>query len=124
MPSRLLIIDDEAPFVEAVSNFLVRHCGYTVDTAFNGLQAIQRIKEGHPALAIMDLKLPDLSAEEFIQQVHEMSPQTKLIIVTAYRDEATQERFRQKPGVVGYLLKPPSLLDLKKRIREALEGSP
>lgn len=124
MPLKLLVIDDEKLFVRAVSGFLSRHCGYTVETACNGLQAVQRIEEGQPALAIMDLKLPDVSAEEVIRQLHQRSPQTKVIIVTAYRDEPTQERFLQKPGVVGYLFKPPSLLELKQRIAAALGHSP
>lgn len=118
---KLLVVDDEAPFVRTVSDFLSRVCGYKVSVAFDGRQASQRLKEDQPAIALLDLKLPDFNGQDLIRQAQQVSPHTKIIVLTAYRDEALQDRLLKEPGVVGFMFKPlSSLLDLEKKIKEAL----
>ena len=123
MPTKLLIVDDEIPFVRSLSAHLQR-CGYEVLVAFEARQAIQAINDEHPALALVDLKLPGLGGEALVRQVKQISPQTKVIVLTAYRDEGLKEAALRQAGVAGYLYKPlKSLLELERHIEEVL-GSP
>ena len=118
---KLLLIDDEAPFVKSLADFL-RQCGYTVSVAFDGDQAIERLKADQPDLTLKDLKIPGPNGEELIRQAKLVSPHTKLIVLTAYHDEGEREATMRKAGVSGYLYKPlKSLMDLEQLIEATLK---
>ncbi len=117
---RLLIVDDEVSFAKSLAEHLTR-CGYAVSVAFDGQQAFQRLEQEQPALALIDLKLPDLNGEEIVHHAKRVSPQTKIIVLTAYHDEGIREGTLRQAGVAGYLYKPlKSLLDLERQIKEAI----
>ncbi len=97
-------------------------CGYSVSVAFDGNQAVEQLKREQPALAFFDLKLPGPNGEELVRQAKGVSPQTKIVILTAYHDEGVRETSLRQLGVAGYLYKPiKSLLDLERLIEEILK---
>jgi len=121
---KLLVVDDEASFVKSVSDYLSL-CGYQVLAAFDGNQALLQLEKERPALALLDLKMPGPSGEELIRRAQQVSPQTKLIILTAFQDGGVREAAMRQAGVVGFLYKPlSSLLELERLIETALEGKP
>ena len=121
MAVKLLIVDDEASFVRSVSNFLSL-CGYQVSVGFDGNEALEQLRKEQPALALMDLKMPGPNGEELIRKAREVSPNTKLMILTAYHDEGGMEAVLRKAGVSGFLYKPlSSLMELERLIAEALK---
>ena len=121
---KVLLVDDEATFVNALAEHL-KGCGYDVAVAFDGAQAIRALKEEQPALALVDLKLPGMNGEEFIRQAKQLSPQTQVVVLTAYHDEGLKEAALRQAGAVGYLYKPlKSLLDLERQIEALLRSPP
>lgn len=121
-PIKLLIVDDEASFVRSISDYLCL-CGYQVSVAFDGNQALLQMEKERPALALLDLKMPGPNGEELIRRAHQVSPETKLVILTAFQDGGVREAALRQAGVVGFLYKPlSSLVDLEKIIERTLGG--
>lgn len=119
---KLLLVDDEAIFVKGLADFLTQ-CGYSVLVAFDGNQAIEQMKAHQPDLTLMDLKLPGPNGEELVRQAKQVSPHTKLIVLTAYHDEGKKEALLRQAGVSGYLYKPlKSLIELEQLIEVTLKG--
>ncbi len=118
--AKLLIVDDEASFVRSVSDYLSM-AGYQVFVAFDGNQALLQMERERPALALLDLKMPGPNGEELIRRAREVSPGTKLVILTAFQDGGVREAALRQVGVVGFLYKPlSSLLELEKIIQNTL----
>ena len=123
-PVKLLVVDDEASFVRSVADYLAL-CGYQVLTAFDGNQALLQLEKERPALALLDLKMPGPNGEELIRRAQEVSPQTKLVILTAFHDGGVREAALRQRGVAGFLYKPlSSLLELEKLLEATLKGNP
>ena len=123
-PVKLLVVDDEASFVRSVSDYLSL-CGYQVFVAFDGNQALLQMQKEQPALALLDLKMPGPNGEELIRRAQEISPQTKLVILTAFHDGEEREAALRQKGVIGFLYKPlSSLLELERLIETALKNRP
>lgn len=119
-PVKLLVVDDEASFVKSVSDFLTL-CGYQVSAAFDGNQALLQMEKEHPALALLDLKMPGPNGEDLIRRAQQISPETKLVILTAFHDGGVREAALRQAGVVGFLYKPlSSLLELERLIESTL----
>ncbi len=105
----ILVCDDEESQRELLAGFL-RNCGYTVTTAGNGKEAIEKNRTTSFDLAILDLKMPEIDGIETMKQMKEIDPQTYFIILTGF---GTVESAVQaiKLGAFDYLTKP---IDLKK----------
>ena len=121
---KLLVVDDEASFVKSVSDYLGL-CGYQVAVAFDGNQALLQLEKERPALALLDMKMPGPNGEELIRKAQQISPETKLVVLTAFQDGGVREAALRQVGVVGFLYKPlSSLLELEKIIEKTLGGKP
>jgi two-component system alkaline phosphatase synthesis response regulator PhoP len=57
MPSKILIVDDEVHLAR-ILQFTLEHAGYSVCTAFDGEEALEKAKSERPDLVILDLMLP------------------------------------------------------------------
>jgi CheY-like chemotaxis protein len=57
--STLLVVDDEPKIAQIAKDYL-EHAGYSVVVANTGPQALELARSQHPALIVLDLKLPDL----------------------------------------------------------------
>lgn len=114
----ILIVDDEPIVREALRDWLV-DAGYSVTTAETGEQALDIVAERDFGLVILDVRLPGKTGIRVLQEMKEMKPKTKAIIITAYgspeiRAEAT------KLGAGHYLAKPISPDQLETLVQEAL----
>ena len=114
----ILIVDDEPIVREALRDWLV-DAGYSVTTAETGEQALDIVAERDFGLAILDVRLPGKTGIRVLQEMKEMKPDIKAIIITAYgspeiRAEAT------KLGAGHYLAKPISPDRLETLVEEAL----
>lgn len=69
----ILLVDDEA-MVLRVLRLQLEKAGYAVDTANNGEQALQRIRESAPDALITDIEMPKLSGEELCKMLHAEFP--------------------------------------------------
>lgn len=100
----ILVVDDEFGMREGVHRVLLPY-GHNIVTAENGKQAFKLIAENNFDLALIDLKLPDASGLEILDEVNSKDPLTVCVIITAYAtiDTAVDAT---KRGAFDYLAKP------------------
>jgi two-component system response regulator NreC len=87
----------------------------------DGLEALQLVERLQPDVLVVDLAMPGLSGLEVTRQVCQRSPQTRVIILSMYANEAYVLE-ALKNGAAGYVLKESSGVDLVLAMREALAG--
>ncbi|MGD0074783.1 MAG: sigma-54 dependent transcriptional regulator [Candidatus Binataceae bacterium] len=115
---RILILDDEADMVENCRRIL-SHDGYQCLTTTDSAEALRLIESEPPDLIITDLKMPTIDGLEVLARVRELSPQTPVIMLTAF---ATVESAvaAVKAGAFDYLPKPFTLDQLRVAVERAL----
>jgi len=100
----ILVVDDEEVMSESMAAWL-REDGYRVDTAPNGLKAVELAKSTDYAICFVDLKMPGMDGIETMMEIHSIRPDASIIIITAYAtvDTAIQA---MKEGAQEYVVKP------------------
>jgi two-component system response regulator PilR (NtrC family) len=116
---RILIVDDEESIRDVLS-IMLRREGYNVAVATDGAQALQYLQEHTCDLIVSDVKMPRMSGMELLTQVKERSPETVVIMITAFSstDEAVEA---MKQGAYDYITKPFRNEEIRLVIRNALE---
>ena len=102
--ARILLIDDEGNIRKTVSMKL-KQAGYSVDTAENGKQAIEKAEANFYNLALIDIRLPDMGGTELLTGLTETTPKMVKIILTGYPTFDNAVRATNK-GADAYLIKP------------------
>ena len=107
----ILIVDDDFGMVQTL-NYILTEKGYEVETARDGFEAIERIKERSFDIVLTDIKMPGLNGVGLLKEVNRLSPETATVMMTAYTlPELVGEAKRQR--AVAVLPKP---LDLDRVI--------
>lgn len=117
---RILIIDDEE-VVRILFISLLSDEGFEPFAAEDGTEGVQLLDEHHPAVALVDKNLPDISGLELIAAQKKRHPDTEFIMITGYAslDSAVKA---MEVGAFSYLTKPFTNMDVViDRIRAALE---
>jgi len=122
MAEELLVVDDEPQMLIAIHETLRRR-GYGITTAGSGMEALCRLKEKHYQLVITDMRMPDVSGIDLLRKVKHLSPQTPVILLTAY-GTIQNAVDAMRDGAYDYLLKPFSSESLEKVVRRALDAAP
>ena len=100
----LLIVDDDAPFRNRLTLAMERR-GWRVISAGSLDEGIDAARNARPSHAIIDLRLGDGSGLDVVGPLHEMAPDCRVVILTAYGNLATAVA-AVKAGAVDYLSKP------------------
>lgn len=116
---RVLVVEDE-PEVCAIIESQISGAGYEVVTASTGREALSRLDEHTPAVALVDLMLPDMNGIELIEQMRERRPDLSAIIFTGNptMDSAVAAI---RHGVFGYLTKPHTRAQLLQMLSSAFQ---
>jgi DNA-binding NtrC family response regulator len=115
----ILVVEDGQSQREMLRDFL-RKEGHTVGEAENGDKALQRVREGHYDLILLDYKMPGMSGMEVLQAVKGINPAIDVVIITAYGTIETAVD-AMKAGALDYITKPvefEELLLLVERVSE------
>ena len=106
MPKRLLVVDDDASLLLAVSETL-RAEGYVVTTARRGSEALVRIAERMPDLIISDIRMPGMDGYQLARNLRS-APHTRLIpiVFLTAKDETADRVAGFRSGVDAYVTKP------------------
>ena len=115
--ARILIVDD-APDVSAAFGRYLERTGHDVLRAGTGAEAIAVVESEHPAVVLLDLKLPDMTGFDVLERTREHRP--VVIIVTGHGDVALAVQAMQA-GAESFLTKPVDLTHLGAAVDRALE---
>jgi two-component system sensor histidine kinase/response regulator len=115
----ILIVDDEEPVVNALSEFLSMR-GYAVHVAMSSRQALSMIYERSFSTTISDLRLPGMNGVELLEHVLDVDPEMVFIIMTGYASVQSAVD-ALKRGAYDYIVKPFSMHELEKTVKLGLE---
>jgi two-component system response regulator PilR (NtrC family) len=117
--ARILVADDEPSMREFLEIMLSKE-GYRVSCAGNTQEAIGLAQEGEFDLLITDIKMPGGGGLELLRRVKELSPETVVIMISAYAStETAVEAMGQ--GAYDYIPKPFNVEEVRLIVRRALE---
>ena len=114
MAAKVLVVDDERMIVKGLRFSLMQE-GYEVDCAYDGEEAVSRIREKKYDIVLLDVMLPKLSGFEVLQQVREFSD-VPVIMLTARGDDM-DKILGLDYGADDYVTKPFNPLEVKGRIK-------
>ena len=118
---QILLVDNEPRVAISLARGLrALGDGYQIETAFSSDIAISMLEEMDYHLLIIDYDMPKRDGLDLVALLAFISPNTKVILMTANGTPALQQR-AQAAGVDGYLEKPFTLDKLRDMIRELLE---
>jgi DNA-binding NarL/FixJ family response regulator len=119
--SSVVVADDHPAMLEAVADLLQRHGFEVVGRAADGEQAITLIEGEQPAVAVLDVRMPRLSGIQVAVRAAAGSPDTAIVVYTAYGDRALLEE-ALAVGVRGFVLKESPLSDLVRAVERVVAG--
>ncbi len=114
---KVLLVDDEAQFVEAFSDRLAAR-GLAVEKAGNGLEALEKVRTGSYDAVILDLFMPQIDGIETLKIMLKDNPDLQVILLTG---QASLQKGIEamKLGAMNFLEKPANIEKLMEQIREA-----
>jgi DNA-binding NtrC family response regulator len=92
---------------------------YSILTAQNGEEALDRVKEISPDLIIMDIKMPGRNGIDVLKEIKTIDPKSLVIMMTAYGTTETAIE-AMKFGAFDYILKPFPILQMKELVEKAI----
>ena len=116
----ILVIDDEPYILRALSYLLARE-GYKVETASNGEEGLQRVRELRPPLVFLDIMMPRMNGYEVCEQIKQdpALANTYVIMLSAKGQQVDRER-----GLLGgadeYMTKPFSPREVAEHVQGLL----
>lgn len=116
---RLLLVDDEIPFVANLLKLLSRR-GYEVSTAHDGDSALRLVQEREFDVVILDQNMPGKDGITVLRELKKKQPHLEVVILTGYGSvDMALKGFEL--GIYDYTSKPIQLGDLEAKIRQAFQ---
>src|SRR4030043_1806539 len=113
----ILIVDDDKSIRYSLKRMLEEN--FSVITAQNGEEALDRVRENPPDLIIMDLKMPGRNGIDVLKEIKSIDPKSLVIMMTAYGTTETAIE-AMKYGAFDYILKPFPIPQMKGLVEKAL----
>lgn len=120
MKSILLVEDNKN--IAAALGMRLRHAGYEVTIAFDGVSGVNQATKTKPDIVVMDISMPGGSGLLVARRLRRMAPtaNTPIIFITASTDPALRDE-AMSLGAVDFFEKPFEAKDLLKAIQDTLE---
>ncbi len=118
MARKVLVVDDEKLIVKGLK-FSLEQDGMEVDCAYDGLEAMEKIRNGNFDIILLDVMLPEKDGFEICQEVREFSD-VPIIMLTA-KGEDINKILGLEYGADDYITKPFNILEVKARIKTILK---
>lgn len=120
MAKNILVVDDEKLIVKGI-RFSLEQDGMTVDSAYDGQEALDAAKAKEYDVILLDVMLPKLNGFEVCQQIREFSS-VPIIMLTAKGDDM-DKILGLEYGADDYITKPFNILEVKARIKAIIRRS-
>jgi two-component system OmpR family response regulator len=114
----VLVVDDEVYIADALSTSL-RHVGFEAKAVFDGLSALEAVREWAPDLVLLDVMLPDMTGYDVCRELVMAGDDVAVIFLSA-RDEVSDRVRGFSVGADDYVTKPFSLEEVVARVRAVL----
>ncbi|HEX9112944.1 MAG TPA: sigma-54 dependent transcriptional regulator, partial [Nitrospirota bacterium] len=102
--ANILVVDDEKDICMALNMLLTKE-GYSVKEAYNGEQALERIKQENFDVVMTDIKMDKMDGFEVLKQAQTISPETAVIMMTAFASVGSAVE-AMRAGAADYITKP------------------
>ena len=120
MAKKILVIEDD-PATSRLVDYSLRHEGYEVITAFNGLEGIRKAKNEAPDLVILDVMLPGLDGFEICHRLKSEPATAQLpILMFSAKAQDADKNTGLKVGADDYLPKPASPAEIVRKVGKLL----
>ncbi len=116
-PSKVLLVDDERDFVEALSERLQMR-DYSAAVVYGGEEALSIVEEDEPEVMVLDLKMPGIDGLEVLRRVKEKHPNVEVIVLTGHGSEDAAKLCAEL-GACAYLEKPVDIEKLTEALQKA-----
>ena len=116
MAAQILIIDDDSNIRLLYKHELIQE-GYNVVTAASADEALEQLAANEYQIAVLDIEMPDMSGLELLGKIREISPDTPVILNSAY---STYKSDFNSWLANAYVVKSSDLKPLKEKIKELL----
>ena len=117
---RLLIVDDDRAFREALASAFVRR-GYTVKLAESPDDALAAVGDFEPTRALIDLRMPRGSGLDLVRELKQRFPDAAVVVLTGYGSIPTAIE-AVKRGALNYLTKPAEPGEIEAAFQDATDG--
>ncbi len=117
IPTRVLIVDDEADFVEMFALRLEQQ-GEKVSTASSGQEALDVLSEKEIDVVILDIRMPGMDGIETLQEIKNRFPIVEVILLTGHGSTETAVE-GMKLGAFDYLMKPADHKEINEKLEQA-----
>lgn len=118
---KILVVDDEQVIRQTLVDIL-EYEDYEVETASDGVEAVQKIDSGNYDAVLCDIKMPKMDGTEVLETVAPKHPEVPIIMISGHGTlEAAVDLV--KMGAYDYISKPPDLNRLLITLRNALDKS-
>jgi DNA-binding NarL/FixJ family response regulator len=117
----ILIADDHELIRNGLAQILASGTHYAVVQASNGDEALKKVRELRPVLAVLDIEMPLLSGFDVARRIHDEKLPVSVIFLTMFKDEVLFNR-AMDIGVKGYILKENTSVEIMTCVRTVLDG--
>ena len=122
MNVRLVLADDHRIILEGLEQLFQREKDFeVVATATSGEDALRAVREHHPDILVLDIRMPKGDGLSVLRQIHAEKLQTRVVLLTATLDEDEMLEAMQN-GVSGLVLKESAAVGLVQTVRRVQRG--
>lgn len=123
---RILVVDDEPDFVAVVKENL-RHEGYDVEVAYNGIEALEKVKANPPDAIVLDVMMPEKDGYKVCTELKndDQYCDIPIVLLTAVAENVTSSRYSHSSGINleadDFLSKPASPEEILKSLKALID---
>ena len=116
---KVLVVDDEQAFANTLAQRLKMR-DLKVGTAYDGDEALKKLKEEEPDVIVLDLKMPGMHGMEVLEEIKKAYPHIQVIVLTGHGTDKDEEDAKRLGGF-DFLKKPADIDHLEHKIRKAFQ---